>query len=266
MPTRVHLRHRSQVLAYARRNGGAEAKANNCSVGGGVDGLPGAVHFAVQIAPGGLRNYRNSLGIHTNAAFASLNFVSAFEFSQNITFLRRVSYPLLRAVAAWWVCSLTKTNLPNGGYVYNDYECTREGCFNGPGAPQTTDKNPAIAIAFIRRILGHLVDVSSRGLVSPPPEELAAWKDRLANLAPIPTGTALNRSVLLPQEAPVFTFPAEEHDNPLEFYAIFPGEQIGLSSDPHLLQAAQNTVTMAKVTQTSRGKHLTLHPFVYTPP
>jgi hypothetical protein len=36
--------------------------------------------------------------------------------------------------------------------------------------------------------------------------------------------------VLLPQESPVYTLPAETHDNPLEFYGIYPGEQIGLSS------------------------------------
>lgn len=243
-----------EVLAYARRNGGAEAAANGCSVGGGVEGLPGAVHFAVQLAPGGLRNYANSLGINSNAAFAALNFVSAFEFSQNATWLREVSYPLLRAVAAWWVCTLKKTPLPgNAGYVYDDVECTREGCYNGPGAPHTVDTNPAIVIAFARRILGHLLDVAGRGLVSPPAAELAAWTDRLNHLAPIPTGKALNRTVLLPQAAPVFTFPAEERDNPLEFYAIWPGEQIGLSSPPALLEAAQNTVMMAQVTQPLQG-------------
>lgn len=51
-----------------------------------------------------------------------------------------------------------------------------------------------------------------------------------------------------PQADPIYTFPAEAHDNPLEFYGIFPGEQIGLSSDPELLEAARNTVVMADVT------------------
>ena len=76
-----------EILAYAIRHGGAEAKELQCVRPGGVHGLPGAVHFAVQLAPGGIKNYATSLGINTNAAFASLNFISAFEFSENVTFL-----------------------------------------------------------------------------------------------------------------------------------------------------------------------------------
>ena len=51
-----------QVLDYARINGGSEAKKYNCTAVGGVEGLPGAVHFPVQLAPGGLSNYPNALG------------------------------------------------------------------------------------------------------------------------------------------------------------------------------------------------------------
>lgn len=238
-----------QIVAFAKANGGKEAAALNCTAAGGVGGVPGAVHFAVQIAPGGLSNYRNSLGIHTNAAFAALNFVSAFQFSQDAGFLNDVSYPLLRAVAAWWRCFMTKTPSPGAldGYVYNDYECTREGCGGTPG--HKMDTNPAIVVAFANRILRHLVDVADRGLVSPPPPaaELAGWKELLGHLPPIPQGVAEGRPVLLPQQAPIYTFPQEAHDNPLEFYGIFPGEQIGLSSPAALLEAARNTVLMAEV-------------------
>ena len=54
--------------------------------------------------------------------------------------------------------------------------------------------------------------------------------------------------MLLPQESPVYTLPAETHDNPLEFYGVFPGEQVGLSSPPALLHAARNTMLVAHVT------------------
>jgi hypothetical protein len=245
-----------QVIAYAIRNGGNDAKEANCVRPGGVHGLPGAVHFAVQLAPGGIKNYANALGINTNAAFASLNFISAFEFSQNVTFLQTVSYPLLRAVAAFWNCSL-QMNSTTG--QWDDIECTREGCFNGPGsAGGVVDHNPAIAIGFIRRVVSHLVEVAARGLVpNIPADELAGWKDVLARLAPIPVGVAPGSvgghpevlPVLLPQEWPPYTFPAEAHDNPLEFYGIWPSEQIGLSSDPALLLAAQNTIMLANTTE-----------------
>ncbi len=100
------------------------------------------------------------------------------------------------------------------------------------------------------RTLRHLIDVAEQGLVVPPAAELSRWQDVLANLAAIPVGRTLpsNTSVLLPQEYPIFTFPDERHDNPLEFYGIYPGEQIGQSSPPALLAAARNTVLLADVT------------------
>jgi hypothetical protein len=260
------------ISDYAKRNGGHEAAdpANGkCNAtAGGIKGFPGAVHFTIQLAPGGLANSGN-LGVHSNALFASLNFVSEFEFSQNATWLAEESYPFLRAVLAWWQCWLVKDESPSfpGGYRYNDNNtCTREGCFNGPHGAHDKDTNPALSIAFLLRLLTHALEVSARGLVSPPAHELAQWKDMLAHLAPIPVGVApvpppAVRSrvapvigqapatpVLLPQEWPIYTFPDQAHDNPLEFYGLFPGEQIGMSSDPKLLEAGRNTVLLANVT------------------
>ena len=138
----------------------AEASNGACNASGGLKGIPGAVHFTIQLAPGGLANSGDE-GIHSNALFAGLHFISQFEFSQNVTFLVEESFPLLRAVAAWWVGAgdncpgwLRKQALANGGYRYVDNNtCTREGCFNGPRAPTPNPKdlNPAIEIAFLMR-------------------------------------------------------------------------------------------------------------------
>jgi hypothetical protein len=60
------------ILEYAKRRGGVEAShvANGaCNATGGAKGLPGAVHFTIQLAPGGLAN-SGDLGIHSNALFA----------------------------------------------------------------------------------------------------------------------------------------------------------------------------------------------------
>lgn len=85
-------------------------------------------------------------------------FAPQYRYTRNTTFLQTQSYPFLRAVAAWWVCWLKKDPAPFGsssGYVYNDRpDCTREEC-NGDGG----DVNPGISIAFIRFILGHLIEV-----------------------------------------------------------------------------------------------------------
>ena len=59
----------------------------------------------------------------------------------------------------------------------------------------------------------------------------------------------ISRRVPAAQESPVYTFPSEAHDNPLEFYGIWPGEQVGLGSPEPLLTAARNTVLLADVTQ-----------------
>jgi|EP01049_Picozoa_sp_SAG25_P012184 hypothetical protein len=224
------------ILDYAQRRGGTEAaeEANGaCVASGGRNGLPGAVHFTIQLAPGGIANSGDD-GIHSNALFAGLHFISHWEFGRNVTFLTESAFPLLRAVAAWWVGS--GDSCPGwlqrqlhaaspGGYRYVDNNtCTREGCDNGPRAPRPNPKdlNPAIEIAFLMRTLRHLIDVSERGLVTPDRRELARWREVLGHLAAIPVGLAdapPHTPVLLPQEWPMFTFPDEAHDNPLEFCA-----------------------------------------------
>ena len=257
------------ILQYGRRNGGYEAAlaANGaCNASGGVGGMPGAVHFTVKIAPGGLASSQDD-NIHFNGLFGSLNFISAFDYSQNASFLAAESYPLLRAVAAWYVgdgtteCAgwLTKEALPSPGnhsaasYRYNDNNtCTREGCSDKSGWPVgTKDLNPAVSVAFLMRLLRHLVEVADRGLLEPPAGELARWRDVLLHLAPIPVGNAASPAgtpVLLPQELPVFTYPRETNDEPMNFYGVFPGEQIGLGSDPSLLAVARNTMLLSGFT------------------
>jgi hypothetical protein len=94
------------------------------------------------------------------------------------------SYPLLRAVAAWWlgdgtsscVGKLTKELLPGSAAVYRynaNNTCTREFCMD-KGAPRgTKDLNPAMTIVFLMKLLKHLIGVTDRGLVHPPATELA---------------------------------------------------------------------------------------------
>ena len=197
-----------------------------------------------------------------------------------------MSYPLLRAVAAWWSCWLVKQPKEDGGYTYNDLtDCTYEGCMwcgtwgNKSGCFNRNDVNSAVALSFSRLILQHLVSVSDEGLVKPPPAELASWRDILQNLSPLPrgwvrchdnggrssdpphapfsrnftrpcestnatapsvVGSNYTVEVFLPQESPFFF---TTRYNPLEFYGIWPGEGVGLGSDPHLLAVAQNSVT-----------------------
>ena len=68
--------------ADARRKGGAEAAEavnGGCNASGaGLKGMPGAVHMTIQLAPGGLANSGDD-GVHSNALFAGLHFISHWE-------------------------------------------------------------------------------------------------------------------------------------------------------------------------------------------
>lgn len=272
------------ILEYAREHGGDDAAAyssnfsSNCSTDGGVGGMPGVIHMPGVIGQHGFIDH-GDMSMHSDASFAILNFINYYRYTQNSTFLKDVSYPLVRGVAAWWLCWLHKVQLPGGGYQYNDmHDCTYENCmwcgrdFEPPRDPPNechtaNNINPSSTIAFVHFILTHLIEVADAGLVNPPAAELAQWHDVVSHLAPIPTGytnctgtgvshparhaafsqnltctfaTADNGSkVLLPQESPWFF---TTRYNPLEFYSIWPGEMIGLGSDPELLRTARATV------------------------
>ena len=272
------------ILEYARQHGGADASAyasnysSDCSIDGGVGGMPGVIHMPGVIGQHGFIDH-GDMSMHTDASFAVLNFVNYYRYTQNVTFVKEVSYPLIRGVAAWWMCWLKKVELPSGEYQFNDtHDCTYENCMwcgrdfeppqNPPNECHTANNvNPAISISFVYFILAHLIELADAGIVYPPAAELAQWRDVISHLAPIPTGyancsgsgvshpahhaafslnltctfaTAANGSrILLPQESPWFF---TTRYNPLEFYSIWPGEMIGLGSDPDLLRTARDTV------------------------
>ena len=56
--------------------------------------------------------------LRRNGNFAALIFINHFEYTQDLDFARRVTYPLLEGLNAWWGCFLVKVPAPGGGYVY----------------------------------------------------------------------------------------------------------------------------------------------------
>ena len=60
--------------------------------------------------------------------------------------------------------------------------------------------------------------------------------------------------MLLPQELPIYTYPAETNNIPLQFSGVFPGEQIGLGSAPGLLAAARATMLRSGFTPTLQSE------------
>jgi alpha-L-fucosidase 2 len=169
------------------------------------------------------------------------------------------------------------TTAPPSRYVYNDYhDCTRESCCvnfpctKGPHCPScgVPNVNPSISIAFIRRIFSHLIVAAAALGVNTTTDasDVAAWRDVLDHMpsfstpgrteaSQFPVGVACPGNdtdagsvecdngtlVLLPQGYP-FYFKAT--DNPLQLYAVWPGEQISLGSDPSLLAVARNSIDL----------------------
>jgi hypothetical protein len=124
----------------------------------------------------------------------SCTYLYSGRYTRNETFLKKVSYPFLRAVAAWWSCWLVKQPWA-GSHMYNDLtDCTYENCMwcgtwaNKSGCFNRNDINSAVALSFSRFILRHLIDVSKEGLVSPTDAELAEWRDIYGHLSPLPRG------------------------------------------------------------------------------
>ena len=239
-----------QAIIEMVPQGKKDAEAYNCS----------GVHLPGHIAPFGQVNH-GDMGQHTDAIFAAMHFVNHWKHTHDPDFFKNVSFPYLKLVADWWTCWLKPSTTPNGTKIYNDEpDCTREGCAMGP----SPNKNPAIAVTFIKFLFSHLVETAAMSGISP--ATLSQWTDVRDHIAPAPIGlfdsamkgkgsnTAPTCSpeddpncstVLLPQEWPYYW---QVGDNPLQLYAIYPGEQVGIHSGP-MQQVAANTVVQLNAWQ-----------------
>ena len=90
--------------------------------------MPGVIHMPGVIGQHGFIDH-GDMSMHADASFAVLNFINYYRYTQNATFVKETSYPLIRGVAAWWMCWLKKTELPGGEIRYDDtHDCTYENC------------------------------------------------------------------------------------------------------------------------------------------
>ena len=109
------------------------------------------VHFPVSIGPWGLspENPDGDWGQRSNAAFAALNFIWHYQYTQDIDFLRTTAYPYLSEVAEFWEDYL---KFEDGRYViYSD--SIHEG--SGP------DLNPLLSLGLLRTLFRSLLQMSA---------------------------------------------------------------------------------------------------------
>ena len=258
------------------------------------------LHFPGAVGPFGYYNF-NWMHMHTHGSFAALPLIWLWEYERDVGLLLDRSlgsagtnttvYELVRGLAEWWVCHLTReTPTPavaaafarqNGNvnshrvlsaaslpYIYSDLDdCAFEdtnyytrrqnhaqrdnacnataykGRLDGANATSPLLRNPAIALGLAAKVLRAALDMSAALGPAVDASRRPVWADLVSHLAPFPsvnlTGPGEAGERLTAQEYPSY-FPGSL--NPLNTYALFPGEVIGAGSDAGLRAVGAATV------------------------
>ena len=182
------------------------------------------VHFPASIGPWGMRpeGDDSDYGQRSNAAYAALNFIWYYQYTQDKDWLKTAGYPFLREVEKFWTDYL---KLENGRYViYND--SIHEG--SGP------DFNSILSLGLVRTLYKNLLVMSADLGVD---ESLRPrWKDILARISDWPLQERDGKTVFRYTERGM----AWNAGNTLGIQHIFPAGAIGLDSSPRELEVSRN--------------------------
>jgi alpha-L-fucosidase 2 len=151
-------------------------------------------------------------------------------------------YPSLKQMAVFWESYLVK----NG----STYDIVNDAQQEDDPSPQT---NGVMSLGLVRMLLQACIDVSTA--LNLDTDERAVWQDRLKNLSPFPTFMMGGKTVFR------WTSLGRDWDsgNDIGIQHVYPAGQIGLSSDPVLLQTANNMVD-AMARWNSGGGNVTFFP------
>ena len=184
------------------------------------------IHFPVCIGPWGLHpeNPDGDWGQRSDAAYAALNFIWYWQYTQDQAWLKNTGYPYLLEVAEFWDDYL---KLENDRYViYND------SIHEGSGK----DMNPILTLGLLRTLFKNMITISDNLGVDA--DKRAKWQDILDRLAAFPLQERGGKTV--------FRYTEKGMDwndgNTLGIQHIFPSGAIGLDSDPKLLEISHNMI------------------------
>jgi alpha-L-fucosidase 2 len=184
------------------------------------------IHFPVCIGPWGMfpENPDQDWGQRSDSAFAGLNFIWYYQYTQDTEFLRKTTYPYLRQVADFWEDYL---KFENGRYViYND--SIHEG--SGP------DFNPLLSLGLVRTLFKNMIPMSQELGVDA--DRRAKWQDICDKISAFPTQEMNGKTVFRYSEKGM----GWNGGNTLGIHHIFPAGAIGLDSDPKLLAISRNMI------------------------
>ena len=184
------------------------------------------VHYPVSIAPWGLCSYspRLDLGQRSDAAYAALNFIWYWQYTQDAAWLKDTGYPYVREVATFWEDYL---KLENGRYVIHN-----DSIHEGSG----DDTNPILTLGLLRTLFKSTLGMSVQLGVDA--DKRAKWQEILEKLSAFPTQERGGKTVFRYSEKGL----AWNDGNTLGIQHIFPAGAIGLDSDPKLLDICHNTI------------------------
>jgi hypothetical protein len=218
-------------------------------------GCPGGAHLSVDLIPFGIKLGVQGIpadwGILTNGAYAAVQYAYEFAASApNATWVESVAWPFMTKVAAFWTCTLVKTEVAGApdGYEYFDIgDSTGDESSRCPLAERT---NPMWAAAYLRRLFSTLIEMSAVLGKEPDPQ----WVDVLAHLPPVPVAMyqppAENSApvpVLAWYGVSNWTNFAGQAN---ELHGVFPGEIVSCGHpNQTLVLAAQNALDHQSWTQ-----------------
>jgi len=157
-------------------------------------------------------------------AFAATDLLMHYYYTADPAYAKKI-YETIKQLAIFWEHYLTA----DGARYIIENDAQHEGNAN----PQT---NGVMSLGFVRSTLRGAIDLST--VLNVDPAERAIWQDRLSKLADYPTFMRNGQKVFRYTEVGLDW----NNGNSIGIQHIYPGNQIGLGSEPGLLSTAQNMV------------------------
>ena len=207
------------------------------------NGIDDAILYPVALGPWGSYAWGGTSGGYLSqaydAGFPAMAMTAYYNYTKDGEYLKEV-YPFLLANANFYEKWCEKETFEDGTYRYNVWNGAHEGTF---------DMNSGTTIGVVKNILECLIDGTEDGVLNPPEEKLAIWKDMYENFAEYPIEEGYQplgyTKPVIPLSEVGAKFRAGEANVGLEFIA--PGQQLGFDSDPGLREAARNSIELKEI-------------------
>ena len=190
-----------------------------------ANGFQGVL-YPVGISPKGTSADTSLHNQKSNAVNLASDMIMRYEYTHDTTYAATV-YPYLKQVGLFWQNYLT---LDSSG----TYDITNDAPQEDDAYPQT---NSTLSLGLVHQLFQGLSDISTA--LGQDATTRATWQNINAHLAPLPTMTRNSETVF--RETSVGADWVND-GNDIDIQAVYPGNQVGLDSDPTLLQTARNTV------------------------